>query len=316
MSFVFGPWKLSENAGYRSINKPVDVALIQDLLIRAGANISVNGYCDANLVAQIKKFQTSGTSLRPDGVISPHGPTFARLLRVAGKFYGGPYYLRDSPVRGWWTTKPARFASLFAHQFQDRARIYTWTTARPVGLAKVFEKICRDPDIMDLRWAAYMLATCQRECPSFVPVSEGGKGAGRPYGKPEIFKASNGKSVTNTYYGRGYVQLTWGRNYLAIGKAIGLGEDLAIHPDDALKPDIAYKVMSYGMRKGAFTGTKLANFIVGDRADYFNARTIINGHDHAAGIADCARQIASLIRLATPDRAAWNMQDFPSTVIA
>ena len=54
-------------------------------------------------------------------------------------------------------------------------------------------------------------------------------------------------------YGRGYVQLTWKNNYLTLGKALGLGDDLAKNPDHVLDPDIAYEIMSYGMRNGSFS---------------------------------------------------------------
>jgi hypothetical protein len=133
-----------------------------------------------------------------------------------------------------------------------------------------------------------------------VPVSEWGKGAGHPYGKPVIFTASDGKKYSNTYYGRGYVQLTWDYNYLAIGKDIGLGEALAINADKALDPAIAYPVMSYGMRNGTFTTRKLSDYISGTTCDYYHARRIINGLANAAPIADCARQIERLILLTVP----------------
>ncbi|SIQ08601.1 Chitinase class I [Acidiphilium rubrum] len=126
--------------------------------------------------------------------------------------------------------------------------------------------------------------------------------------------ARNGTTYTNTYYGRGYVQLTWGENYLKLGKAIGMDEALAEHPDDALKPGIAYKIISYGMRKGSFTGRKLSDFIQGTSCDYYNARTIINGHDHAAGIADCAVQIEGLLRLGPPPEGAPVRHQLPTVI--
>ncbi len=50
------------------------------------------------------------------------------------------------------------------------------------------------------------------------------------------------------------------------------------------------------MKDGWFTGKKLGNFINGDKADYENARTIINGHDKAKIIANIARRYSEILR--------------------
>src|SRR5262245_53527760 len=59
----------------------------------------------------------------------------------------------------------------------------------------------------DIRWLAYMLATTFHEtAQTMQPIEEYGKGAGHDYGEPD--------PVTGEcYYGRGFVQLTWGDNY-------------------------------------------------------------------------------------------------------
>ncbi len=51
------------------------------------------------------------------------------------------------------------------------------------------------------------------------------------------------------------------------------------HPERAKEPQIAYNIMSYGMRKGSFTGKKLSDYIHGDVCDYKNARRIISKLD-------------------------------------
>jgi putative chitinase len=79
------------------------------------------------------------------------------------------------------------------------------------------------------------------------------------------------------------VQLTWKNNYLALGKALGLGDDLAKNPDHVLDPDIAYEIMSYGMRNGSFSkGQTLSRYINAITCDYLGVRRIINGQDVAA----------------------------------
>src|SRR6266576_3399540 len=63
----------------------------------------------------------------------------------------------------------------------------------------------------DDRWLAYALATTYHETDQKIqPIEEYGKGRGQPYGKPD---PDTGK----TYYGRGFVQLTWKNNYDTMG---------------------------------------------------------------------------------------------------
>ena len=66
----------------------------------------------------------------------------------------------------------------------------------------------------DDRWLAYMLATTHHETDrTMQPIEEYGKGKGRTYGVAD--------SVTgHTYYGRGFVQLTWKSNYQSMGKKL------------------------------------------------------------------------------------------------
>ena len=148
------------------------------------------------------------------------------------------------------------------------------------GIESMLTQLESDADVNDERWAAYMFATVKHECDDkWQPIEEYGKGAGHPYGKPITVTGSDGQTYTNKYYGRGYVQLTWDYNYKNLSTALGLGDALYIHPEQALEPDVAYKVMSYGMRNGTFTGKKLSNYITGSTCDYKNARRIINGLD-------------------------------------
>lgn len=148
------------------------------------------------------------------------------------------------------------------------------------GIESMLTQLDSDAAVNDERWAAYMFATVKHECDNkWQPIEEYGKGAGRPYGKAITVKGSDGQTYTNKYYGRGYVQLTWDYNYKNLSTALGLGDALYTHPEKALEPDVAYKVMSYGMRNGTFTGKKLSNYINGSTCDYKNARRIINGLD-------------------------------------
>jgi putative chitinase len=132
--------------------------------------------------------------------------------------------------------------------------------------------------LTDLRWLAYMLATTKWETAhSMQPVSEYGRGRGHPYGRPD-------PETGRTYYGRGYVQITWKENY---AKFSGLcGVDLVQDPDAALRPDIAALILFDGMLRGMFTGVALERYFNASKDDPVNARRIINGTDRAQEVAD------------------------------
>lgn len=152
-----------------------------------------------------------------------------------------------------------------------------------------------DDEITDPRWAAYMLATARWECAQkWEPIEEFGKGRGHKYGEPVSVQV-NGQTYSNVYYGRGYVQLTWEGNYATMSHALGLGDLLVTNPEHLLERPIAYKVMSFGMRHGSFTGASLRRFISDSNCDYVNARKIINGLDQADIIAGYAREFEQLL---------------------
>ncbi len=172
------------------------------------------------------------------------------------------------------------------------------TQAKVSGIENLLIYIERDPEVDDLRWAAYMMATVKHECAdTFLPIDEFGKGAGKSYGKKIKVKCSNGKEYLNAYYGRGYVQLTWQTNYPKLSEALDLGDALVCHPERAKEPQIAYNIMSYGMCKGFFTGKKLADYIHDNVCDYKNARRIINKLDRWEMIKDYAEKFESFFTL-------------------
>lgn len=146
---------------------------------------------------------------------------------------------------------------------------------------------------------AYVLATAYHETArTMQPIEEYGKGAGRPYGIPD-------PETGQTYYGRGFVQLTWRENYakaaaLCFNTQLEQGVvDLVGHPDMAMSPFVATQITLFGMSKGWFTGKRLRDYDRPDGTfDYVNARRIINGTDRAEMIAGYARQFEEAGRLA------------------
>lgn len=155
---------------------------------------------------------------------------------------------------------------------------------------------CKANSICDNRMVAYILATAVHEVGfSLLPVREGFSRTNeaaiahvtamfkrgqisKNYALPE----ANGKS----YYGRGYVQLTWGFNYKNAGQKLGI--DLYSNPDLALHGNVAAKILVRGMKEGWFTGRKLDQYFTDSLTDYKNARRIVNGTDKADLIASYA----------------------------
>lgn len=131
----------------------------------------------------------------------------------------------------------------------------------------------------DARWVAYCLATTYHETSSTMqPIEEYGKGGSADYAKKD-------PQTGQTYYGRGYVQLTWRENYAKADKELDLSDDRSCewHAENALDPGIASAVMFIGMQEGWFRKSSdgepqtLARYFNDTRDDAYGAREIING---------------------------------------
>lgn len=93
------------------------------------------------------------------------------------------------------------------------------------------------------------------------------------------------------------MQLTWRANYKKMGDLLRI--DLVRHPEKALDPDVATKILFEGMTRGSFTGKKLSNYFNDTKEDWVNARRIINALDKANLIADYAKQYYAAISYTT-----------------
>lgn len=140
--------------------------------------------------------------------------------------------------------------------------------------------------LTDMRHLAYMLATTYHETAhTMQPIREFGRGKGKKYG--------------TTFYGRGYVQLTWRANYRRMGEILGIS--LETKPDLALDETIAAQILFEGMLraesfKGDFTGKSLEDYFNATADDPVNARRIINGTDKAGLIAGYHNRFLSALR--------------------
>lgn len=158
----------------------------------------------------------------------------------------------------------------------------------PLKVAQVegFNALLRAMESWPVSWVAYGLATAWHETAATMqPIKE--RGGAAYFKKLYDIQGQNpalAKRLGNTqpgdgvkYAGRGYVQLTGRANYAKYG--------IEATPDDAMKPEVAARILVDGMTKGRFTGKKLSDYLPGD---YANARRIINGLDRAAHIAKLA----------------------------
>lgn len=132
------------------------------------------------------------------------------------------------------------------------------------GFTKILDEWERRA-LTDVRWLAYMLATCWHETGrKMQPIREGG---GEAYLK------------TKKYYpwvGEGLVQVTWEVNARKFG---------ATKPGDLLNWPKALDALFQGMTLGMFTGKRLADYFSGASNNPIGARRIINGLDKAETIA-------------------------------
>lgn len=89
------------------------------------------------------------------------------------------------------------------------------------------------------------------------------------------------------WFGRGYVQITWKRNYKTLGRTLGL--DLVSDPSVVMDPGTAAAILVIGCRDGLFTGKALEDYITPEKTDFVGARRVVNGTDRAHEIAVYAR---------------------------
>lgn len=154
-------------------------------------------------------------------------------------------------------------------------------------------------------WVAYALATTWHETAyTMQPVREyGGNAYFKRMYDPQGARPKVAKVLGNTmpgdgalFAGRGYVQLTGRTNYDRAGKATGY--PLLGNPDLAMRPDIAAEILRAGMLEGWFTGRKFSSALpdaVASKAQFREARRIINGTDKADKIADHAMVFQSAL---------------------
>lgn len=179
------------------------------------------------------------------------------------------------------------------------------------GLNFLLDQFALDDGFTMVRELAYVLATVKGETGTFQPRKEV---RASPTKNPKVFKAQE-KYWSTGFFGRGYVQITFERNYRNAGqKLAGMkitvtdkngnpqqvtieAETFVTTPNLVMQPQAAYAILSRGMREGWFTTKKLSDFIKdGQPPDYKNARKIINGLDRADEFAAFADKFELILR--------------------
>lgn len=174
------------------------------------------------------------------------------------------------------------------------------TTGQVSGLESILD-YAEPTRLTDLRQLAYVLATTAWETAyTCQPISEHGTNNYffQMY-DPKGLRPAVAKALGNTtpgdgikYRGRGFVQLTGKTNYQKMSVVTGV--DLVANPDLAMQPDIATKILFYGMENGTFTSKKLSDYF-NENTDWVGARKIINGVDRSNDIAQLAIKFYSAL---------------------
>jgi hypothetical protein len=131
---------------------------------------------------------------------------------------------------------------------------------------------------------------------AFTPATKGAKlGSNATAAATSAYDGAAGDELS--YYGRGYVQLTWWSNYAKAGVVIGRGLDLLFNPELVKEPATAYSLMSRCMCTGAgfANGRRFSHYFCGTLTDYVNARAMVNGSDHRNEIAAIATRMEKIL---------------------
>jgi hypothetical protein len=153
----------------------------------------------------------------------------------------------------------------------------------------LLDQFSNTPAWKDIRQVAYAFATIAHETAwTFMPIMEYRAKAGTKG------RANQDRYWLSGFQGRGYVQLTWERNYKKATEKLGV--DFVHNPALALRQDLAFKILTFGMQEGWFTGKKLSDYINAHEKEYKEARRVINGQDKAPLIASYAESFEVMLK--------------------
>jgi hypothetical protein len=197
--------------------------------------------------------------------------------------------------------RPAFYAAARTHVAK------TLSKSQIEGFEEIFDVWDGVPHYDLLEWLAYILATAWHETGRRMqPVRESfAKSDAQAYQRVSKYCADNNKknyaarhANGHSYYGRGYVQLTHGVNYIRAGKELGLGSALYDDPDRVLDVGMGARIIVEGMVEGWFTKYDLTDFFSRGEQEWYNARQIINRFDKASTIAQYGKDFLACLEYA------------------
>ena len=159
------------------------------------------------------------------------------------------------------------------------------TNSEVKSIDELIDLINNSSDIFTKSQWAYFLATLFHETNGTLePVIEA-------YWLSEEWRKKNLRYYP--YYGRGFVQITWLKNYQIFSKLLGI--DLVKTPELACNKEISFKIAVMGMKKGLFTGKKISDYVNEMKCDYVSARKVINGTDKQSLVAKYAELFLNIL---------------------
>lgn len=162
------------------------------------------------------------------------------------------------------------------------------SAARRLGFEAIFDAWDAVPQHDFPEWLSYALATAWHETGATMEaVREGFKKTdAEAYAYVTAYCKKAGVSNYaarhgngQSYYGRGFVQLTHALNYSKVGEALGLGDALYQDPDRVMQPKIAARIMLTGLMDGMFRPKfgSLIDYFNSKEQRWFEARDLVNG---------------------------------------
>jgi len=169
------------------------------------------------------------------------------------------------------------------------------------GIEEILDLFVKLNSTASLQQFAYYLATIKHETANtFKPIREYGNTKyfiKRYFLNPIQRKWLGNKTADSAvrYCGRGYAMITGEGIYTRFAKYIGV--DILNYPEKALIPEVAFKILDYGLQHGAFTQGKTLNYYISSvRCDYINARRTVNGIDKSLLIKDYADKFEIILK--------------------
>lgn len=174
------------------------------------------------------------------------------------------------------------------------------TQKQVVGMESVIDFWNKNDSLVDLRWLSYIFATIHHETGArWEAIREGFAKDNETAIRIITNMFNRGRIKTNyalplkngnSYYGRGFDQMTGADNYLKQQNKTKDRIKYYDEPDLALDLDNNAERVTLAMVDGDYTGRKLSQYFNNNNSKWDTARAIINGKDKMFLIGSYAKQ--------------------------